>query len=312
LLKQYGERVELENRLNAIHSEIDVHTLTEQVTERPMWIVNLWRHHHSKISVAASIAIFVVLAVLFVTGKMDNNSAYTDLRMEMAKIRYRQDHIKFPAGNVRPTSPVIEDKYRGTGFAITSNGFIATAFHVIERADSVYVQNYNGNVFKAKVVYTDPKSDVAILKITDTSFKNLGAIPYTFKHSESELAENVFTYGYPQNGPVYNAGWVTAQNGLNNDSIDYQISIPINAGSSGSPLLDGKGNIVGIVKAKETRLEGVHFALKSNYLINAIENIPTDSVTRKPVLNTKNTMAGLSRKEQVKKLENYVFIVKVY
>jgi len=57
LLKQYGERVELENRLNAIHCEIDVHTLTEQVTERPVWIVDMWRHHHSKISVAASIAI---------------------------------------------------------------------------------------------------------------------------------------------------------------------------------------------------------------------------------------------------------------
>src|SRR5579863_1079506 len=62
MLKQYGERVELENRLNAIHQEIDVHALTEEVIIHPSWIVQLWRDHHSKISVAASIAIFAILA----------------------------------------------------------------------------------------------------------------------------------------------------------------------------------------------------------------------------------------------------------
>src|ERR1700755_266625 len=68
MLEQYGERVELEKRLNAIHHEIDVHAIEEEVTIRPSWIVELWRHHHSKISVAASIAIFAVLGTLFFTG----------------------------------------------------------------------------------------------------------------------------------------------------------------------------------------------------------------------------------------------------
>src|ERR1700709_195426 len=61
LLKQYAERVELENRLNAIHEEIDVHTLKEDLMVHPSWIVQLWRHHHSKISVAASIVLFVIV-----------------------------------------------------------------------------------------------------------------------------------------------------------------------------------------------------------------------------------------------------------
>ncbi|MDB5032751.1 MAG: serine protease, partial [Mucilaginibacter sp.] len=52
LLKQYGQRVELESRLNAIHQEIDVHTLKENLMVHPLWIVQLWRNHHSKISVA--------------------------------------------------------------------------------------------------------------------------------------------------------------------------------------------------------------------------------------------------------------------
>src|SRR6187402_867897 len=69
LLKQYGERVELENRLNAIHDEIDVHTLKEDLMVHPLWIVQMWRHHHSKIAVAASIAMFAFLGMLAFTGK---------------------------------------------------------------------------------------------------------------------------------------------------------------------------------------------------------------------------------------------------
>ncbi len=313
LLKQYGERVELENRLNAIHQEIDVNAIAEEVTIRPSWIVNLWRHHHSKISVAASIAIFAILATLFVTGSLSNKSTYEELRREVYKLRYDQSH---PRGAITPPGPkinlVANDKYRGTGFAITSNGLLATNYHVVANADSVYVQNAAGKAFKVKVLYADSKSDVAILKVMDTSFKNLGAVPYTFKRSGSDLAESVFTYGYPQDSPVYGDGRITSQNGLNGDSLEYQISVPINPGNSGGPLLDNKGNIIGIVKAKQTQMEGAHFASKSSDLLAAIDSISSDSLTRRPVLNTKNTLAGLSRQQQVKKLQNYVFLVKVY
>src|SRR3978361_1309590 len=72
LIKQYGERLELEQRLNAIHDEIDVHSLKEELMEHPSWIVQLWRNHHSKISVAASIAIFAVICTLFFTGYLTN------------------------------------------------------------------------------------------------------------------------------------------------------------------------------------------------------------------------------------------------
>jgi serine protease Do len=311
LLKQYGERVQLENRLNAIHHEIDVHAIAEEVTIHPSWIIQLWRHHHSKISIAASIAIFAILSTLFITGNLNSNSSYTELRREVDKIRYDQKHHPASAG-VAPVIRAANDKYRGTGFAITSNGLIVTNYHVISGADSVYVQNSAGKSFKVKVLYSEPQNDVAILKITDTTFTGLGAIPYTIKHSESDLAENVYTYGYPQDSPVYGDGRLTSSTGLNNDTIDYQISVPINPGNSGGPLLDSRGNIIGIVKAKETHQEGAHFALKSSYLLSAIKNIPTDSLNHAPVLNTKNTMAGLTRVQQIKKLQNYVFMVKVY
>jgi serine protease Do len=63
LLKQYSERVALENRLKAIHEEIDVHDLKESLMAHPSLVVRMWRNHHSKISVAASVAIFAVLSI---------------------------------------------------------------------------------------------------------------------------------------------------------------------------------------------------------------------------------------------------------
>ena len=212
------------------------------------------------------------------------------------------------------TRPVANanDSFRGTGFAITSGGLVATNYHVVKDADSVYVQNAAGKSFKAKVLYTEPQNDIAILKITDTSFRNLGAIPYTFKRTESDLAEGVYTYGYPQDAPVYDVGVLTSANGLNGDSLDYQISIPINPGNSGGPLMDNRGNVIGIVQAKQTQLEGVHFAVKASYLLNAIQNIPADSLNKKISLNTKNTLGNLNAVQQLKKLKNYVFMVKVY
>lgn len=315
LLKQYGERMELENRLNAIHQEIDVHSLAEEVLVHPSWIIRLWRNHHSKISVAASIAIFAILGTLFFTGYLKNNSTYTELRRKVEYLNRSNINLTKSITDIKTKTdkrPVTPDKYRGTGFAITSNGLIVTNYHVISDADSVYVQNAIGKSFRAKVLYYESKNDIAILKISDTAFQGLGAIPYTIKHAESDLAENVYTYGYPQDSPVYGDGRVTSSNGLNGDTIDYQISVPINPGNSGGPLLDGKGNIVGIVKAKQTQLEGVHFAIKSNYLLNTIQNIPADSLNRKLNLNTNNTLTGLTRVQQIKKLQNYVFMVKVY
>jgi S1-C subfamily serine protease len=169
------------------------------------------------------------------------------------------------------------------------------------------VQNAAGKSFKAKVLYTEPENDIAILKITDTAFKTLGAIPYTFKKSASDIAESVYTYGYPQDQAIFGDGKLTAANGLNGDSLDYQISIPINPGNSGGPLWDSKGNIIGIVQAKETHLEGVHLAVKTSYLLSAV-----DSLGQKVTLNTKNTLANLTPEQQLKKVKNFVFMVKVY
>jgi len=317
LIKQYGERLELEKRLNAIHDEIDVHALEDELLIHPSFVVRMWRNHHSKISVAASIAIFAVLCTLFFTGYLSNREKnYAQLVGQIQNTNHKIAQLDTKVNSLNPSSRpntiVNPGNFRGTGFAISSNGYIVTNYHVITGADSVYVQGNDGKSFRTKIVYTEPGSDIAVLEITDSAFKTLGAIPYTFKKAESDIGENVFTVGYPRDAMVFGAGYLTASTGYRNDTTQYQISAPVSFGNSGGPLLDGHGNVIGIVNAKQTHIEGATFAVKTNYLLKAIKDIPADSLNRPLNMTGKNVLAGLDYKTQVKKLKNYVFMVRVY
>jgi len=312
-LKQYGERVEFEGLLNAIHNEIDVQALKDEFVHHPSTIVRIWRNHHSKISLAASIAIFAVLGTLFLTGYMrtlEQEKAYTNLSHEVEKVKQSNKNIVSSMNHMGIKPPPANYGNTGTGFALSSDGYIVTNYHVVRDADSVYVQNVVGNGYHAKIVSTDPASDIAILKITDASFKSLGSLPYGFKRSKTDLGEDVFTLGYSKadaDEPVYNKGYLSSGNGIKGDTTKYQLaSMDVSFGNSGGPLLDSRGNIVGVVSSK---LEGTAYAVKSKYLFKAIK---TDSLSDKLTLSSKTRMASLSRTQQVDKLQNYVFMVKVY
>ncbi|MFD0751561.1 trypsin-like peptidase domain-containing protein [Mucilaginibacter calamicampi] len=314
LLKQYSERVELENRLNAIHQEIDVHDLKESLMAHPSWVVRMWRNHHSKISVAASVAIFAALSILFATGKFESRNNIEALNRKVDQLDRSNANLKASIRDIKSQKATPADRYSstGTGFAITSDGLIATNYHVVRDADSVYVQNEEGKSFKAKVLYTEPQHDVAILKIVDESFTNLGTIPYAIRRAESSIAEQLFTYGYPGGTAVYRNGYLASKSGFRGDSIHYEIDIPINPGNSGSPLLDSKGNVVGITDAKQSQFEGAHYAIKSKYLLDAISNIPEDSLSKKITLSKKNSLAGLSSVDKIEKVKKFTFMVKIY
>lgn len=314
LIKQYGERLELENRLNAIHNEIDVHALEDSLMVHPSWIVQLWRNHHSKISVAASITIFAVLCTLFFTGYLNNREMnYVKLKGEVDHIKQSTNELQSKVNGLNHPGKLTANpgNFRGTGFAISSNGYIVTDYHVIKDADSVYVQNVDGKSFKAKVIYTEPQTDIAVLLISDPSFKTFGPIPYAFKKADTDIGEIVFTVGFPRDAMVLGPGFLTASTGFRGDSIQYQVSTPVDFGNSGGPLLDNKGNIIGIINAKQTHTEGAAFAVKSSYLMKTIQDIP-DSLKGTLNINSKNTLASLNRVQQIKKLQNYVFMVKVY
>ncbi|WP_240049235.1 S1C family serine protease [Mucilaginibacter psychrotolerans] len=319
LLRQYNDRHTMELRLNAIHDEIDVHTMAHDLMSHPSLVVRLWRQHHSKISVAASIAIFATLCTLFFTGYLTNQDPrYQQLASKVNQVENSTKQLEVKTndiikGGVKSTGPVITAKYRGTGFALSSDGFILTNLHVVDGADSVYVQNADGESFHTKVISTDPIHDMAVLQINDPSFKNIGAIPYGFKKGKSDLGEDVYTLGYPTDAAVFGPGSLTSDAGFKGDTAEYMVSVPVNPGNSGGPLFDSKGNVIGIISGRQTQTQGVAFAKKSASILKTIQDIPLDSLNNKALtLNSKNTLAGLSRPQQLKKLRNYVFIVKVY
>ena len=105
---------------------------------------------------------------------------------------------------------------------------------------------------------------------------------------------------------------MSSKNGYAGDTVAYQVSIPVNPGNSGGPLLDMRGNVIGIINGKQTQVDGAAFAIKSTYILKSIEAIPQDSLEEKLVLSKKNSLSGLSRKDQFKKLEPFIYMVKVY
>lgn len=309
-IKQYGERLQFENLLNDIHNEIDVQALKDEFVHHPSAIVRLWRNHHSKISVAASITIFAVLGTLFLTGYLSNKKDVVNLVNEVRQVKKTNDILTKSIRdlNAKRTAP---GNYAGigTGTAISSDGYIVTNFHVVQKADSVFVQDADGNAYHAKVISTYPEADLAVLKITDATFKSLGTVPFGFKRGKSGLGEDVFTLGYPKDDQVLSKGYLSSENGDKGDTIKYQLAMDVNFGNSGGPVVDSHGNIIGIVSSRQDRVDGAAYAIKTKYLVKAIQ---TDSLLTNLSLSSKSKMANLSSQQQIDKAQSFVFMVKVY
>lgn len=310
-MKQYANVLQLKAQMDAAHDKIDVAVISEKVKPHPSRIVRIWRNNRSAIAVAAS---FLILASIVILGQRKQDGSFEEVRKDVSQLKQSQNSIIRNMNNtnaVRPknTNPA---KFGGTGFAISSNGYILTNYHVIKGADSIYIQNSKGSSFKAKRFYTDPINDIAILKISDNSFRNLGTLPYSIKKTGTTIGEIVYTIGYPKDDIVLGNGYVSSKTGMDGDSLAYQVAISVNPGNSGGPLLDNKGNIVGVINGKQEKTENVAFAVKSKYIMEALNSIPQDSLNKRISYGKKSPLQGLERNKQVAKIQDYVFMIKVY
>lgn len=168
----------------------------------------------------------------------------------------------------------------GTGFLISTNGYMVTNYHVVELGD-IMVRDHEGVIHAAKLVLKDAANDLAILKIEGNNFSPLPIKP----SSNTKKGMSVFTLGFP-NANVQGKeskvteGIISSMSGLKGEPNSYQISVPIQPGNSGGPLIDESGAVVGITSAKLSASamiklagyipENVNYAIKSNYLLELL------------------------------------------
>lgn len=166
----------------------------------------------------------------------------------------------------------------GTGFFVSSEGDVVTAYHVVDQATRIAVVTRSGQKLKAEIVDFDKANDVALLKVDATSATPL----FITTSSEIAVGEEVLTIGYPLvqfEGVAQKAtfGHVNALSGTDDDVRYLQIDAPVQPGNSGGPVLDPQGRVVGVVEfvldsEKVTKEEGtapqnVNYAVKSDYLL---------------------------------------------
>ncbi len=168
----------------------------------------------------------------------------------------------------------------GSGFISTNKGHIVTNNHVINGCNEVEIL-YEGLSYKASVIQNDKVNDLALLKAN--------FIPKEFLFIESnnpELLEEIFVAGYPfgeviSSGVKVTMGIVSSLSGIGNNFSNMQIDAAIQPGNSGGPILNTKGNVIGVAVAKldlKTMIknygvipEDTNFGIKSSVLKNFIE-----------------------------------------
>ncbi len=166
------------------------------------------------------------------------------------------------------------NKGLGSGFIMSSDGYIITNNHVVRKAEEIEVILEGGKKYTAKIVGTDPVTDLALLKIDPE-----GPLPAVEIGDSSTLAigDWVFAIGNPFGlGHTVTAGIVSAKGralGIGRYDNFIQTDAAINPGNSGGPLFDYEGRVVGVNTAVMARGQGLGFAIPINMAKFVIEHL---------------------------------------
>src|SRR5215471_4254518 len=172
---------------------------------------------------------------------------------------------------------------QGSGFIISADGYAVTNNHVVEKAESVQVTTDDGKIHKAKVIGTDPRTDLALIKVED------GPFPYVKLSGKApRIGDWVLAVGNPFGlGGTVTAGIVSARGrdiGASAYDDFIQIDAPVNKGNSGGPTFDTDGNVIGVntaIFSPSGGSVGIAFAIPSDTVNSVIAQLKAHgSVTR--------------------------------
>ena len=186
-----------------------------------------------------------------------------------------------PKDSVASISPATDaPKASGSGAIVTTEGHVLTAGHVVAGASRVKIFTAQG-MKTATVLRIDEANDLAVLKLAEGTYP---ALPVTSSR-KIRLGQAVATIGFPNIeiqgfSPKVTRGEISSLNGIGDDPRAWQISVPVQPGNSGGPLLDEDGNVIGVVVSKlglkAAQATGdipqnVNYAVKSTYALALLE-----------------------------------------
>lgn len=172
----------------------------------------------------------------------------------------------------------------GSGFFITTDGYFVTNHHVVDGADGLAIK-VNNTLVPAKVIKTDASNDIAIIKVEGT----YTCLPLG-EDLQTRPGDDVFTIGFPMTdvmgeAPKTTLGTVSALTGIEDDARAFQISVQIQPGNSGGPLvLKGTGNVIGVTSSSlngakflqqgRPMPQNVNYAMKASYIRPLLATVP--------------------------------------
>lgn len=306
MLKQHTERQKMKSKIKTISRQMQHPAPGGTGRIKPLFpLRGRWR-------IAGMAAALVLLSSLSTIWLVNNKNQKTGaqymlLRREIETIKHSQSKI-MDSLKQGVRKDAAEARYGGTGFALTNDGFVATNYHVVKDARSIFIQTAD-NSYKAYLVAFEPAADVAILKIEDKAFRfGKSPLPYALSTRISGLGQKVFTIGFPQDDLVYNEGYISCESGYGGDSASYQLEMTANPGQSGAPVIDKYGNIVALVTGKQSNTSGTTYAVHADAVLQLVRTLPKNTNLH---LSGNNRLRGLERTEQVSRLRDYICAVKV-
>jgi serine protease Do len=230
----------------------------------------------------------IYLSNLEIQGKISSvvesvsslSTKQTDLKEQLSEVKATTsaDFSGIIEDEVQGVVTIKTDVSQGTGFIITNDGYIITNAHVMEGARAASIFTFDNEIHSVVKISSNDFMDLALLKIEgDFLSLDLG------DSEDVKIGEKVIAIGNPL-GLSFTAteGIISAlnRNGINNLPYYFQTDVSLNPGNSGGPLINTKGEVIGINNFKISDAENIGFALEINHAKNVINEIALESLNK--------------------------------